>query len=210
MAKFIKSIVDRIQLANRKGLCPYYSPLQIGAEVHAESLNVWKKLVKEFEATQIISVYLEPLKAKETVALTTGAGTLVDSKGKYKTGILTTADKKVTIINIDKWHSAINDTVRVPDVENPIARIDNADIIVRPTSLASVIVHYLKRPTLPVWAYTESGDDYVYNDAASIDFEWPEELHDEIVNRVLTNLGISQRERDMIQYGNIEQQKEGR
>lgn len=210
MAKFIKNIVDRIGLANRKGLCPYYSPLQIGAEVHAESLNLWKKLVKEFEATQLISVYLEPLKATETVALTSGAGTLVTSKGKYKTAVLTTGDLKVAQINVDRWASAINDSVRVPDASNPVCRIDYASIKVVPTSLASVIVHYLKTPTKPVYAYTTSGDDYVYDDDNSVDFEWPEELHDEIMNRVLGNIGLAQREGELIQYSNIENQKEGR
>lgn len=210
MAKFIKSVVDRINLLNRKGLSPFYSPLQIADEVHSESLNLWKKLVKEFEQTQLISVYLEPFKASETVALASGAGTLVTGKGKYKTAVLTAADLKVTQVNIDKWASAINDSVRVPDALNPICRIDYSVIKVVPTSIPSVVVHFLKKPTKPVYAYSTSGDDYIYDDTASVDFEWQEEAHDEIINRVLGNLGISQREGEVIQYSNIEQQKENK
>lgn len=210
MAKFIKSVVDRIQVANRKGLCPYFSPLQIGAEIHAESLNLWNKLIKEFEQTQIISVYLEPLKSSEEVALTSGAGTLVTSKGKYKTAILTSADLKVTQVNIDKWANAVNDSVRVPDASNPICRIDYGTIKVLPTSLASVFVHFIKTPTKPVYAFTPSGDDYIYDDDNSIDMEWPEAVLDMIMNRVLANFGLAQREGEVIQYSNIEQQKEGK
>lgn len=210
MAKFIKNIVDRVQVANRKGLCPYFSPLQIGAEIHAESLNLWNKLIKEFEATQVISVYLEPLKDSEEIALTSGAGTLVNSKGKYKTAILTAADLKVTQVNIDKWANAVNDSVRVPSASNPICRIDYGAIKVVPTSLASVFVHFIKLPTKPVYAYTTSADDYIYVDADSIDFEWPESLHDMIMNRVLANLGLAQREGEVIQYSNIEKQTEGK
>lgn len=211
MAKFIKNIVDRLNLANRKGLSPFYSPDKICAEVHAESLNIWKKYVDEFERTQRISVYLEPLRGKETVALTSGTGTLVTAKNNYKTGVMIpTTDIQVTLIDIGHWSKRVNHSVRVADASNPICRIDNASIIVRPTSLTSVDVHFIKTPTVPVYAYTVSSDDYLYDDASSIDFEWNPILHDEIMNRVLENLGISQRENQVIQYSNLQQQKEGR
>lgn len=210
MAKFIKNIVDRINLANRKGLCPYYSPLQICAEVHAESLNIWKKYVDEFERTQKLSVFLDPLKSRETVAIAAGVGTLITSKGQYRTGAFTTSGGKVTLINVDKWASAVNDTIRVPDNDNPIALIEGENIVVKPITVSSVILHFLKKPALPVYAFTSDGDDYIYDDGNSVDFEWNEELHDEVMNRVLVNLGVSQREPALVQYGNIEKQIEGR
>jgi hypothetical protein len=211
MPKFIKTIVDRVQLANRKGLCPYYSPDQLEDEVHAESLNLWKKYIKEFEQTQIISVFLDPLRAKETVVLTAGAGTLVTSKNQYKSGVLVpSTEKTVPMIDIAHWGDAVNDSVRVPSTDYPICKIENAAIILRPITVASVDVYFIKKPTKPVYAFTTSSDDYVYSDIDSIDMEWTEELHDEIMNRVLANLGISQREGEVIQYSNIEQQKEGR
>lgn len=210
MPKFIKRIVDRVNLANRKGLCNFYSAFDITAEVHAESMNLWKKYVEEFERTQKISVFLDPLKSTETITLTAGVGTLVNAKGQYKTGAFTSADKKVALINIDKWAAAVNDTVRVPDDNNPIALIEGESIKVLPSSVPSVTIHYLKKPTEPVYATTQDGEDYVYDDGNSVDFEWGEEVHDEIMNRVLANLGISQREPALVQYSSIEQQKEGR
>lgn len=210
MAKFIKTLVDRINLLNRKGLSPYYSPLQIGEDVHSASLNLWKKYIQEFERTQLISVYLEPLRGKESVTLTNGAGTLVASKGQYKTAVMLSSDIKVEQVDIGHWSDRINHSVKTPTATYPVCRIDNVDIVVRPVSVPSVIVHFLKTPTKPVYAYTTSGDDYVYDDANSVDFEWPAQLHDEIVDRVLGNLGISQREPQLVQFSNLEQQKEGR
>jgi hypothetical protein len=209
--KFIKTIVDRVNFLNAKGLGKYYSPDQIVQEVHTESLNIWKKYVQEFERTQIISVFLEPLRGKQTVALTAGAGTLVAAKGQYKTAVMIpTTDVKVTQTDVGHWSDAVNDSVRVPSAIYPICRIDNADIIVRPTTIASVDVHYIKKPTRPVYSFNMVDDDYVYDDSSSVDFEWNEELHDDIMNRVLGNLGFTQREAAAVQYSNMEMQKENK
>lgn len=211
MAKFIKTIVDRLGVLNRKGLTPYYSPLQIADEVHAASLDIWKKYIKDFEATQLISVYLEPLRGKETVSLTSGAGTLVASKGVYKTAVMIpTTDVKVEEVLVGQWSDRANHSVKVPSETYPICRIDFGDIVVRPTSLTSVDVHFIKKPTKPVYAFTQSADDYVYDDANSVDFEWNEVLHPDIIDRVLGQLGLSQREGQMVQYSNIEKQTEGK
>lgn len=194
-----------------KGYGKTYSPEEVIEEVHTESLNIWKKYIKEFEKTQEISVYMEPLRGKETVALTSGAGTLVTSKGQYKAGIMIpTTDVKVTHIDVGHWANAVNDVVRVPSAEYPICRVDFGSIVVRPITLASVDVHFIKQPTRPVYAYTVIDEEYIYDDSSSIDFEWPVQVHDEIANRVLGNLGYSQREGEAIQYSNMEQQKEGR
>lgn len=211
MAKFIKTVVDRINLLNRKGLAPPYSPIQIAEEVHAASMDIWKKYIQEFERTQLISVYMEPLRGKETVNLTSGAGTLVTSKGQYKTAIMIpTTDVKIEQVNVGHWADRANHSVKVPSATYPICRVDFGEIVVRPITIASVDVHFLKTPTKPIYAYTTSDDEYVYDDDNSVDFEWPEILHDSIVDRVLANLGLSQREPELVQFSNIEQQKENR
>lgn len=211
MAKFIKTIVDRIQMLNRKGLSPYYSPDQIVEEVHAESMDIWRKYIRFFEEEQILSVYLDPLKGNETITLTSGVGTLVNSKSQYRTGILLPSTEiKVTLTDIAHWANSVNDSIRVPSTDYPICRIDNATINVRPVSVSAVVVHFVKKPSKPVYAFTESSDDYVYDDANSVDFEWTQELHGDIVKRVLGNLGISQSDYEKVQYSNLEQSTEGK
>lgn len=210
MAKFIKTIVDRINLLNRKGLCPYYSPDQICDEVHAASLNLWKKYVAEFERTQLISVFLEVFRIDEDVTITGGGGFLTATAGMYKTGIFLPNGLPVTQLDISHWGSAIKDSVRVPDEMNPICRMYNDRIVVRPTTITAVAVVAIKRPLKPVYSYSVVSDDYVYNDDTSIDIEWPEEIHDEIVDRVMASLGISQREGALAQYSNMEKSTEGR
>lgn len=208
--KFIKFIVDRINMLNRKGLSPYYSPDTICEEVHAASLDLWKKYIVDFERTQLISVYLDPFRGQETVALTSGAGTLTTSLGKYKTAVRTPADVKVTQYDQSHWDNAVADSIRVMDAANPGCRIDNTAIKVRPTSITTVEVHFLKFPVKPVFAFTLSGDDYIYDDVNSVDIEWPEICHPDIVDRVFAGLGISQREGFLSQYSNMERATEGK
>jgi hypothetical protein len=156
-------------------------------------------------------MYLEPLRSKEQISLSVGIGTLNTSKGHYKVGVMVPVTNiPITEYNIANWANAVNDSVRVPSATYPICLMDYSQITVLPTSISKADVHFIKKPTKPVYAYTQSGDDYVYNDASSIDFEWPEQLHDAITNRVLANLGIPQQRMDMVQYSNLEQQKEGK
>jgi hypothetical protein len=211
MSKFIKTLFDRIERLNLKGYGKTFSPEEVVEEVHTESLNIWKKYIKEFEKTQEISVYMEPLRGKETVTLTSGAGTMTTAKGQYKTAIMIpNTDVEIDLIDVGHWSNAVNDVVRVPSAEYPICRVDFGSIIVRPTSLPSVDVHFIKQPTKPVYAYAVVDDEYVYDDSTSVDFEWPPPIHDEIANRVLGNLGYAQREGEAVQYSNMEMTKEGR
>jgi len=210
MAKFIQGIVDRINRLNRKGLCPYYSPTDICTEVHAASLNLWKKYVNEFEKTQRISVYLDPFRGKDTISIVNGIGILTSSNGQYKTAaLLPITDKKVTIVDIGHWGDRIDNSVRIADEKHPICRIEKDQIVIRPTSITLVDLYFLKVPVLPVYAYTVVDDDYIYDDDNSVDTEWPEIIHDEITRRVFNTLGLSQREYNESQWSNVEQQKEG-
>lgn len=174
-------------------------------------MNLWKKYVADFEKTQLISVYLDPFRDTETITLMGGIGTLVTSKGRYRTAVMVpNTSLRITPIDIGHWSNRVNDTVRVPDEENPICKIEKDEIVVLPTTVPTARVHFLNKPVRPVYAYTIVDDDYIYDDASSVDIEWDETIHDEITGRVFDKLGLSQREINLIQYSNTEQQKEGR
>jgi hypothetical protein len=68
----------------------------------------------------------------------------------------------------------------------------------------------LAPPIRPVYAYTVSGDDYIYNDSGSTDIEFDPLWHDTIVNRVLANLGINSRDLQVLGYSDKEKATEER
>jgi hypothetical protein len=211
MAKFIKSVHDRINFAIKKGLTGYIPPAKIDEEVHAESMNLWKKYIDEFERTQKISMYLKNFQAGvETVALTSGSG-LMAVERDYITRVTTSDDKKVEIIEQGSWDDRINNPVKVPTTEYPVCMIYGSFAIqVRPTTVSQVKIWSLAKPTRPVYAYTVSGTRYVYDDANSVDIGWSEELYDEIMNRVLANIGLNMRELVLMQASQQEKMQEGK
>lgn len=83
MAKFIKTIHDRVNFAIKKGLTGYIPPSKIDDEVHAESMNTWRHYVGLFEKTRLMDVCLRPFQNTESVALTNGAGTYVTKDFVY-------------------------------------------------------------------------------------------------------------------------------
>lgn len=209
MALFIQKLHDRINFATKKGLTGYHSPAQIDNEVNAESMNLWLKYTPLFEKDSDIAAILDPFKRNETVTLTSGTGSMT-AAFQRPTGVFTSGGIKIDIVDIGMWADRINHPLKTPTTDYPACYFANQQIIVRPTSLTQAIVHYLKYPTTAVYGYAINGTRYVYDDATSVDFDWPKSVHDQVMNRVLSNLGINIRELMTLQYAQQEKAQEGK
>lgn len=209
MAKFIKSIHDRINFAIKKGLTGYLSPSTIDAEIQAESLNLWKKYSKLYEIDADVTAIMDVFRRSEAVTLTAGLGTMTAAYQR-PVGVTGPSGQKIDIVDVAFWPDRINHPLKTPSTDYPVCLFENRQIIVRPTTLASCDVRYLKYPTAPVYAYSQVGTRYVYDDAASTDLEWPSIVHDDLMIRVLSNLGINMRESLMVQYSEQQKAQEGR
>lgn len=212
MAKKIKTIHDRINFAVKKGQTGYFSPTKLDDEIYAEVLNLWKKYVAEFEATQLVSTFLDPFKASEDCSPngTTGIGTLTAAY-QYPTAVRVISNgKKIDIVDRAHWDNRVNHPIEGPTADYPICTFENKQIIVRPVNIGDVQINYLKKPTKPVYAYDNVSDRYVYNDSSSVEIEFDESLHDEIINRVLGNLGVPMREEFLVRVSQQEKMTEGK
>lgn len=211
MAKFIKTIFDRVNFGLKKGLSGYVSPDRIIDEVHAEQLNVWRKYIDEYSKTQKINMYLKPFEKRETV--TDLLGTIEGSKAVlacnyYPLAITTASGLQVQKLTIAEYSKRITHPNLPPVADYPICKFEGNTIYVYPKT--DVIVNYIALPTKPVYATTLVGDDYVYDDDNSIDIEFPEPLHDDIMNRVLSNIGINMRDAQLMQFSDQQKASEGR
>lgn len=76
--------------------------------------------------------------------------------------------------------------IKFPDKEYPIAKfIGNRKIQFLPKTLKAVHFMYLRKPVTPYLAVTEdSNNNYVYDPANSIQFEWPELYLPDIANLI--------------------------
>ena len=84
---------------------------------------------------------------------------------------------------------------------DPIARVYGRSLEVLPKTIAPII-YYLKRPTIGVWAYTTSGDGYstIFDAGNSTDIDFPEIAHNEIIEKVMSLLGVNLRDGVMTQF----------
>jgi hypothetical protein len=213
MAKFIKTISDRINFAIKKGLTGYVSPTKLMEEVHAESMNLWKKYVDEFERTTKMNLFLSPFEKIEAVTGLTGSASegSLDTVNAYRypTSVSLAGNIDVPVLTQAEYNNRYNHPTKFPDATHPICKFVGKKIYVAPKS--DVTIYYLSKPVKPVYATTVvPGDQYAYDDANSTDIEWDETLHDDIMNRVLANLGLAMREGQVVQFSQTEKVQEGK
>ena len=100
-----------------------------------------------------------------------------------------------------------------------IAILGNNEIEIIPDTISDNIrITYFKTPMgsidgvqsnqTPTWGYAVVGEDEVYASANSVDFELPKHLESKITDEIMSLMGISLREDDVIKYAELQQQKE--
>ena len=67
------------------------------------------------------------------------------------------------------------------------------------TGLALVLT-YLAKPVAPVYSYTRTGRQIVFNPATSVDLQWNDEATNRIITRTLSSLGVHLQASDITQF----------
>lgn len=212
----IKLVHDLVNFYSGKFNTGYFTDEEIDNALHVESLNLFKKYFKVYEATQEISDYLRPFLKESTIGLTSGKGDIPNDyehpvmiltieQVDEQENIVVKPNKTIEQIARASWGYRVDDKFFGPTEDHPICRIDSATFEVRPTTITKVFLQYLKTPVAPLFKRTPEGD---FDPDASIDLEWSAIAQDEIINRTLVNLGISMREGELIEYSQIEKQQE--
>lgn len=206
MAVYIQDIVERIAFKLGKRDTGYFSPSEIIKEVNAESKNLFNHFIERFAKTRRISEHIQPFMVEAPVTITTGSGPLpADFK---HANLVLSGTTPVKILELAEWGPAIAHVNHPPSAEYPICKFDGTTIQVRPTTIVTVDLHYFKTPVDAVYAWSVSGNRYLYDDGSSVDLEWREQVHDLIINRSLANLGVSIKDGDIISYSELERKEE--
>ena len=123
---------------------------------------------------------------------------------------LTLNNVEVELIGEDKLMKSINSTIVPPSPEHPIAIQDRSGFVIFNsgtvpttgalgigTTVGTVRLSYLARPTRPQWAFEEINGNPIYNPSNSTDLQFNEQTHNEIAMKILSYLGIHIRETDL-------------
>lgn len=211
MAKGIKTIHDRINRAIRKGQTGYFSPTDIDEEINAEIMNMWRKYVVQFEKERIINIYLNPFIRTEDVTPNPSDGSVVlPNAYSYPVAIrVKGSGKEIDELDQARWDVRINHPIEVPNANYPICKFESKKVFVRPIDIGLITISYIAKPIKAVYAYNIVNDRPAYDDSTSEDVEFDEILHDDIVNRVLRNLGVPMREEFLVREGQQNKMEEG-
>lgn len=210
MAKLIQTLYSRVNFAIKKGLSGSVSPDKIDQEANAEVNNLWLKYIDSYGKTQKINLFFNPFERIEAVTgltgTTEGTKTVVNCH-KYPVEVVTASGNLlVTKLTIGEYNDRFNHPNKPPTANYPICKFVGTTMFVAPN--VDVKVTYIATPVDLKFAYTLSGDDYIYDDVNSVDIEFDKVWHDHIVNRVLANIGINMREPQVIQYSQQEKVEE--
>lgn len=115
----------------------------------------------------------------------------------YKISAMRTIDDDYAIkrLGADKVYAYINNPIDAPTATDPIYTEIGSSFKFWPSSVASAKIIYFKKPVDVKWAYT---GDLVYDAANSVQLEWPENDHMDIVYRTLGIIGINLKDGDLI------------
>lgn len=214
MAKNIQGIHERIRLALGKNQSKYFSPVEIDKEINIESANLFNKYVDDNADKRYASEYLTPFKILYKPSLNSSGETTLPSDFAHILSVQKTGDIPVDLLELTQWGTRVNHSIRKPETEFPIGMISRVDtglrvLTIKPFVTSEVVdVYYLKFPDQAVFAFNLVGNDFVYDDSTAVALEWDQTLLDQIVNRVIANLGIGTRESGVVEYSQIEKQQE--
>lgn len=107
----------------------------------------------------------------------------------------------VTFPNEDELPYAKNSQINKPTATTPIADIEGINTYrLTPAQVHTGTIYFLKRPAVPVFAYTQVGRTITYNSAGSTQLEWTEPYLSKVIFKALSFLGVNLDSEKIVQY----------
>lgn len=122
-------------------------------------------------------------------------------------GIVTVLPRPVEILRESQTSSRRGSFTKMPSLRYPIGVMRNNGIQIYPITITSVDFTYWRWPVDPVFAYVQGTGYITYDVANSVEFEWPVDVHMDLVRMMLEYFGVNLREADIVQYANTKIQQ---
>lgn len=122
-------------------------------------------------------------------------------------GVSQAIPRQVEILRESESAARRGNYTKAPSTKYPIAVMRSNGIQIYPTSIATVDFAYWRWPADPNFVYFQEEGFISYNASASTEFEWPRDVHIELVRMMLEYMGVNLREGDIVQYANTKIQQ---
>lgn len=166
-------------------------PEQIDRALNNASNDKFNEEKRIFERDGYISDNLHNFKKFDDITIASGFGDLPEDYA-YRTGASFTNDDdeelEVEIVPESEWINRKNDPIDPPNEDYPICAIREQLQVV--PDITPIKLYYLRKPVIMQFAYTTSGNDLIYDAGSSVDCDWPEDCHTDLILRACPYLGI--------------------
>jgi len=196
-------------VANKEKLGNTLTPEQYNILLEAVNVDFFRK---EYEDAQKLALAqnvrigsvifksgaLKVFRCKDDAkAVATGVLTVSDLTKTYAYWVSMTttyngAKRGIELISDAELEDRLTNLLNKPIEYFPVA-IDNGDkILIYPTDVTPVDFTYLRMPTQPIYAWTQDAyDRAIYSSAESTELEFAEIYHPQIVQELLSRIGVS-------------------
>lgn len=189
---FIERFYNLIDFLRNEGQSRYFTPEEKQLAIQEASMALFREEYKKFEATQKITDSLRAfITAPVSVNISSGKGDLPSDYVHFVNG--TAEGWPLDVVTSGRWEQRKNDKLCPPEKEYPIGRIYGKFIEVEPKDkITEAEIIYLKYPVKEVfnYNYSDDGRDVVFDASGSVDTEWPEFMHTQLVAKAISILGI--------------------
>lgn len=114
---------------------------------------------------------------------------------------------EITPKNEDEWLNTINSSLRAPSNTYPVSRETIYGFMIVPQQTQIGFFTYLRRPTIPVYGYTQNGDAITYNPATSVQLDWNDNYINLIISKALIYCSVFMNEQEVLAFASQYQQE---
>lgn len=236
MAMNLRDVFDFINfIINKEQSGKYISAREFSLLLQHASLKYFKRyfdVPEEYQVGQPLSRIQWELtttaKKKLTRFFKSASVTITNSQANYPSDIFyvdyfTTSTGVGRILKGYQFDSIKNNPITMPTEKRAIATLRDNHIEFAPSSLSSVMLHYLAYPDTPNYmTYVDTNDNEVYLPpgqmspadgtpantlSTSVELDWDIESVWDIIQIILEDVGIGVDRADVIQYANTKQIK---
>jgi hypothetical protein len=191
----IDLLYDTVVSDLRKSRNGFYPIAQFNRDAGRAQLDTFNLYFQGYSQTQVLHDALSPFKAKKVFTPSTSPNGLVTLPADYAHFLVTSGitfsnatgkqRAAIRIVNEDELDSALKSQVRPVSVATPIGVEEAGSIQLYPEVAQTGVLQYLRLPKDPLYAYTISGRQPVYDAANSVQLEFGDVYINAITEKII-------------------------
>lgn len=198
--------------ANKSGFDGNISPADFNLLFPRAEIRYFNQEYAQYAKTQRISDTLSRFMSDPTTITIDGAGKYIFPNDMLHVDAITVnyqgVQYPVVKVEKDRVGAHTSSKVEPPTSQFPIYTQYKTFLQFYPLNLSTASLVYLKKPTATFWNYTLVNNRAVYNPVGSVDPQWNDTDIDNIIYKVLMDLGVNMKDGELLQFSQVEQKTE--